>query len=367
MICGARGATVHLQRRIGSKPAFFREERTLSLNPQLYPVIPPITDGAPRPFWSVLVPAYKPQYLAQALRSALDQDPGPEQMELIVVDDCSPHALEPVVREAAGSRAVYVRHEANLGTYATQNTALRMARGRWIHILNDDDWVLPRFYATFRASLENQPEAVGVACCRYVNTDAEGRTTFTPPVLRPEPGPLSDWVQKICVTNPVHPIAVVVRRSTHERVGGYCPALKYTADWEFNQRAALFFQWWYQPEILACYREHNQSASREGTTSTEMIDELARVARMIEPHLPDEIRAKTIAASLKASANLAMLRAEQAFNRGDTPTGTRLIQAGLRLSTAPAVLQNAASLLAHPAAEPLRQLLPQFIQRIELQ
>ena len=39
-----------------------------------------------------MIPAYNPpaDYLAQTLRSVLAQAPGPEQMQIEVVDDCSP-------------------------------------------------------------------------------------------------------------------------------------------------------------------------------------------------------------------------------------------------------------------------------------
>jgi glycosyltransferase involved in cell wall biosynthesis len=114
----------------------------VSINPDLYPVIAPVPGGNARPFWSVIVPAYKPQHLAQALRSVMDQDPGPAGMEIIVIDDCSPNQLEPIVRATCGDRAQYVRQSTNLGTYGTQNHGLHLSRGQWIHILNGDAGVL---------------------------------------------------------------------------------------------------------------------------------------------------------------------------------------------------------------------------------
>jgi cellulose synthase/poly-beta-1,6-N-acetylglucosamine synthase-like glycosyltransferase len=49
-----------------------------------------------RPFWSVMIPAYRPDagYLRQALESVLQQAPGPEQMQIEVVDDCSSDAAQ---------------------------------------------------------------------------------------------------------------------------------------------------------------------------------------------------------------------------------------------------------------------------------
>ena len=337
----------------------------MSLNPQLFPIIEPLAEDVARPFWTVIIPGYKPQFLAQALRSVLEQDPGPQQMQIVVVDDCSPHALEPIVRQTAGDRITYVQQEKNLGTYPTQNTGLALSRGHWIHILNDDDWVLPGFYSTFRASLEKQSSSVGVACCRYMNTDEKGNRTWTAPVSRPDAGVLKEWLSLIAVSNPTHPVAVVVRRSTHERVGGYCPLLKYVGDWEFFRRSAVFFDWWYEPTILACYRDHEQAAGRQAMRNAEMIDEFGKAIAIDEPYLPAERRAQLTAAARQAYANFALLRAEQFLNAADPTTALRIMQAGLRLSVSEPVLQNVLRLLAHPAAKPFRELLPQFIGRIQ--
>src|SRR5437588_1826656 len=115
----------------------------MSLNPELFPTIPPVSGDIARPLWSVIVPAYKPQYLAETLRSVMSQDPGPEAMEILVIDDSSPAELAPIVRDICGSRATYIRQETNRGTYATENAGISMARGIWTHVLNDDDYVLP--------------------------------------------------------------------------------------------------------------------------------------------------------------------------------------------------------------------------------
>src|SRR5262245_29938480 len=109
----------------------------MSLNPQLYPPIPPVRGDAPRPFWSIIIPAYKGVYLEKSLHSVMQQDPGPKQMEILVLDDCSPQALEPIVRQVCGQRVSYIRQPKNLGTYANENHGLAMSRGMWIHILND--------------------------------------------------------------------------------------------------------------------------------------------------------------------------------------------------------------------------------------
>jgi len=49
-------------------------------------------DAGARPFWSVMIPTYNPRadYLEETLHSVLQQNPGPKQMQIEVVDDCSP-------------------------------------------------------------------------------------------------------------------------------------------------------------------------------------------------------------------------------------------------------------------------------------
>ena len=58
-----------------------------SVEPAVPRLAPPQSSGR-RPFWSVIVPLFERRtYLKQCLDSVLGQDPGPEQMEILVVDD----------------------------------------------------------------------------------------------------------------------------------------------------------------------------------------------------------------------------------------------------------------------------------------
>ena len=54
-----------------------------------------------------MMPTYRPdeKYLRQALESVLQQAPGPEQMQIEVVDDCSPGMdVAALVKSIAGER-----------------------------------------------------------------------------------------------------------------------------------------------------------------------------------------------------------------------------------------------------------------------
>ena len=60
----------------------------------------------PRPLWSVMIPTFHcARFLRQTLESVLSQDPGPDVMQIEVIDDCSTQDdPESVVRAIAGER-----------------------------------------------------------------------------------------------------------------------------------------------------------------------------------------------------------------------------------------------------------------------
>jgi len=96
------------------------------------PAIGVLAAGDRRPLWSVMIPTYNPRavYLEETLNSVLQQDPGPEQMQIEVVDDGSMHdtASEAVRRVGAGRVAFHAEPQ-NRGLANTWNRCLERARG----------------------------------------------------------------------------------------------------------------------------------------------------------------------------------------------------------------------------------------------
>jgi Glycosyl transferase family 2 len=49
-----------------------------------------VSEGVRRPLWSVMIPTFHcARFLHQTLESVLSQDPGPDVMQIEIVDDCS--------------------------------------------------------------------------------------------------------------------------------------------------------------------------------------------------------------------------------------------------------------------------------------
>lgn len=93
-----------------------------------------------RPKVSVIMPVFNcERYLAQAIESVLNQTY--KDFELIVVDDGSTDNSPAIIREYA-QKDMRIRcafHEENQGVSAARNTALDMAKGEWIAVIDSDD------------------------------------------------------------------------------------------------------------------------------------------------------------------------------------------------------------------------------------
>ncbi|HEX8468517.1 MAG TPA: glycosyltransferase family 2 protein [Allosphingosinicella sp.] len=98
----------------------------------------------PAPTVSVLIPAYNvADYLDKSVGSALAQD---VEVEVVIVDDCSTDGgatAAAIRRLEADSRVRGFRLPVNGGPSAARNKGIEEARGKWIALLDADDWFAP--------------------------------------------------------------------------------------------------------------------------------------------------------------------------------------------------------------------------------
>lgn len=95
-----------------------------------------------KPEVSVIVPAYNTEaYIAQAIESALEQTLN--NIEVIVVDDASTDDTAKIAKSFTDKRLKVLVNEKNLGVSGTRNRALKEAQGKWIAVLDSDDWYAP--------------------------------------------------------------------------------------------------------------------------------------------------------------------------------------------------------------------------------
>lgn len=130
-------------------------------------------DDGPTPMVSVLIPGYRPEFLRQALASALRQTW--PNLEVVVADDSPGGAGAAVVAEVAKGdpRVRYLRNDPPKGARGNYKQLVGLARGAYIKFLWDDDLLDPDCLRRLATVLRDRPDVALVTSNRRV-IDAEG-------------------------------------------------------------------------------------------------------------------------------------------------------------------------------------------------
>lgn len=108
--------------------------------------------------FSIAIPAYKRQFLGEAINSILNQTYS--CFELIIVDDCSPEELKAVVDNFQDPRIKYYRNNNNCGAVNVVdnwNICLNYCSGDFIICMGDDDRLLPNCLEEYCKIIEKYP------------------------------------------------------------------------------------------------------------------------------------------------------------------------------------------------------------------
>lgn len=125
------------------------------------------------PLVSVIIPTYnRPDYLKQAIASAVQQTY--QNIEIIVSDNCSPENPQAIVESFGDSRIRFWRQNQNVGMIANQLHGFKMARGKYVASLHDDDMWNEDFLAKLVPPLEANSELILAFCDQYI-IDAQGK------------------------------------------------------------------------------------------------------------------------------------------------------------------------------------------------
>lgn len=175
-----------------------------------------VTEG---PLVTVILTVYNPdpEDLKVAANSILSQTW--QNLELLMVDDCSPVMPAGLLEEiaASDSRVRILRLPANGGTYRARNFGLLASRGEFVTGMDSDDWSHPERLARQMAVMTSDPAAIGVDTRANRTSDALQRMS------------LGHGQDRRCEAS------LLVRRSDAIAVGGYLPVRK-GGDSEFRLR-----------------------------------------------------------------------------------------------------------------------------------
>ncbi|HEX2940295.1 MAG TPA: glycosyltransferase, partial [Rhodopila sp.] len=184
------------------------------------------------PLISVLMPVYNPvpQYLQAAIHSVQDQFY--PWWELCIADDASTDpAVVQVLQDAqAGDHRIrLVRREQNGHISIASNSALRLATGSFVALLDHDDILPPHALYEVAARILAQPD-VDLLYSDEDHVGADGRRHH--PYFKP------DWDPELALGQNLVSHFGVYRRSLLERIGGFRPGFEGSQDHDLALRVA---------------------------------------------------------------------------------------------------------------------------------
>ena len=142
---------------------------------------------------SIIIPVFKvEQYIRRCLESVFTQadDIKDNQLECILVDDCSPDKsmaiAKEVIQQYDGHYNLHIRcmrHEVNRGLSSARNTGLEHATGEYILFIDSDDYLLPGSLSVIYQSVNTFPQADMLIPNVFFKTDKRYIHHHTTPTL----------------------------------------------------------------------------------------------------------------------------------------------------------------------------------------
>jgi GT2 family glycosyltransferase len=210
------------------------------------------------PFFSIVVPTFNPnlEWLIEALESVKNQSYS--DWELCIADDKS---TDPGVRETLEKysrmdpRVKCTFRETNGHIAVASNSALELASGTWIALMDHDDLLPPEALSRLAEAIECHPEA------RLIYSDED---KIQPDGKRHAPYYKCDWNRDLFYSHNLISHLGVYHGPTLKYLGGFRAGLEGSQDYDLALRflekvgdhAILHF-----PEILYHWREHSGSTS----------------------------------------------------------------------------------------------------------
>lgn len=214
---------------------------------------------------TVVMPAYNAApWIGDAIDSVLAQTL--PDWELIVVNDGSTDGTEDIVRKYDDPRIRLISQQ-NGGPSSARNAGISLARGKYISLLDADDWYAEGHLAKTTEFLERHPECALVGTnYSLVKRGGEVQVGCRPNEIlgRPGDGIVPDFF-KVATRNRSFPVTcgMVFRSDLLASMGVFDESLDGAEDQEFQVRWAMRAKCGYIDDRLGYYRSYTPGSVRK--------------------------------------------------------------------------------------------------------
>lgn len=223
----------------------------------------PICPVGACPLVTFVVPCYNLGHLlAECVDSILSQSY--RNLEVLIMDDCSPDKTPEVARGFADSRVVHVRNQPNLGHLRNYNKGIRMARGQYVWLISADDRLRCESAVERYVSLMEQHPEVGYAFCSGCALDDHREGGIIPSSLYCRSDGIfsgCEFLLDLLKGNFILAASGMVRKKCYEEISYFPEDMPYAGDWYLWCIFALHYDVGYFAEPMVNYRVHDLSMS----------------------------------------------------------------------------------------------------------
>ena len=195
---------------------------------------------------SVVMPVYNSEkYLQESIESILNQTF--TDFEFIIVDDQSTDSSWQIIQEYANkdSRIVAVKNTGKKGCYPARNCGHKLAKGKYIAVMDSDDIALPQRLQTQFDFMEQNPD-IGI-CGSWAKNFGNQNDIIKTPITHDEIRDTSFFYSPM-----VHPTAMFTNNAIC-----YSEEHSSAQDYKLWCRKINEFKFANIPKVLLLYRRHS--------------------------------------------------------------------------------------------------------------
>lgn len=203
---------------------------------------------------SIIMPVYNgAEYIESTLMSALAQTF--TDFELVIVDDGSTDNTSDIVKNISDPRIKY-HYQPNQGAYAARNTAMEIAKAKYLAFLDADDlWIPEKLELQMKEMRKNPDVGIVYGWVEYIDE----HNNF---IGQKQYNIKDNFYENMLLANYIDNGSMpLIRKECFDTVGGFSPGI-WCEDWDMWIRIARFYKMAIVPTYIMKYRIHTEGISK---------------------------------------------------------------------------------------------------------